>query len=78
MKIASRGLLPFPDTLLCLLGIRQAREENDRYNNSSAVVWAKLLRVFQNYPIYATTPREPQIIAKILRNDRHHSDKKAA
>ena len=41
---------------LCLLGMRQPSEENDRYNNSSGVVWAKLLRVFQNHPIYATTP----------------------
>ena len=35
--------------------MRQPSEENDRYNNSSGVVWAKLLRVFQNHPIYATT-----------------------
>jgi hypothetical protein len=36
--------------------MRQPSEENDRYNNSSGAVWAKLLRVFQNHPIYATTP----------------------
>jgi len=39
-----------------LLGIKQPSEENDRYNNSSGVVWAKLSRFFQNYSIYATTP----------------------
>ena len=38
--------------------MRQARDENDRYNNSSGVVCAKLSRVFQNQSIYATTPRK--------------------
>jgi len=40
----------------------QPSEENDRYNNSSGVVSAKLSRVFQNYPIYATTPFGPLCI----------------
>jgi len=47
--------------------MRQARDENDRYNNSSGVVCAKLSRVFQNQSIYATTP----VRAIHIRNKAH-------